>query len=68
MGRIEVVGFMELSEVIEKAPALRAALLKWWEDNGRHWIPWKLRPDGSRPDPGEPLCAFSTWSAEAKRK
>lgn len=43
---------------------MRASLLQWWEAHGRHWVPWKLRPDGSRPDPGEPLCALSTWVAE----
>ena len=48
----------------ENAPALRAALLEWWEANGRHWIPWKLKPDGTRPSPGEPLCVLSTWTAE----
>jgi A/G-specific adenine glycosylase len=50
--------------VAENAPDLRAALLDWWEEHGRHWIPWKLRADGSQPEPGESLCALSTWIAE----
>ncbi|MCP9892140.1 8-oxo-dGTP diphosphatase MutT [Cyanobium sp. Aljojuca 7D2] len=50
--------------VVENAPALRDALLIWWRGNGRHAIPWKLRPDGERPADGEPLCALSTWIAE----
>ena len=50
--------------VVENAPALRLALLDWWEANGRHWIPWKLRPDGTAPEPGEPLCVLSVWIAE----
>ena len=48
----------------ERAPVLREALLAWWEINGRHWIPWKLRPDGSRPGPGHELCALRVWVAE----
>jgi A/G-specific adenine glycosylase len=54
--------------VVENAPALRDALLIWWEGNGRHAIPWKLRPDGSRPADGEPLCALSAWIAEVKKR
>ncbi len=52
------------AQILERAPALRDALLTWWEVNGRHWIPWKLRPDGSRADPTEELCALRTWVAE----
>jgi A/G-specific adenine glycosylase len=48
----------------ERAPELRRRLLAWWEVHGRHWIPWKLRPDGSRPGPGQELCALSVWVAE----
>ncbi len=43
---------------------LRDSLLDWWESNGRHDIPWKLRPDGSRPRSGEPLDPFGVWVAE----
>ncbi|MFM1812013.1 MAG: hypothetical protein RLZZ336_951 [Cyanobacteriota bacterium] len=45
-------------------PVLRTALLTWWQANGRHWIPWKLRPDGSPPEAGEPLDPWPIWSAE----
>ena len=55
---------IELSVVAENASDLRAALLDWWEEHGRHWLPWKLRADGSQPEPGESLCALSTWIAE----
>ncbi|KAF0653442.1 adenine glycosylase [Cyanobium sp. Copco_Reservoir_LC18] len=44
--------------------ALRQGLLHWWESNGRHHIPWKLHPDGSRPGPGQPLPAYGIWVAE----
>lgn len=47
--------------------ALRRELLAWWDVDGRHTIPWKLRPDGSRPGPGEPLDPFGVWVAEATR-
>jgi A/G-specific adenine glycosylase len=43
---------------------LRDSLLDWWEDHGRHDIPWKRHPDGSRPGPGEPLDPFGVWVAE----
>ncbi len=44
--------------------SLRFNLLAWWEANGRHALPWKLRPDGSIPGPGEPLDPFGVWVAE----
>jgi len=47
-----------------EAPDLRAALLAWWQTHGRHWIPWKLRPDCSPPQAGEPLDPWPIWSAE----
>ncbi|MFM9110350.1 MAG: A/G-specific adenine glycosylase, partial [Prochlorococcaceae cyanobacterium] len=50
--------------IAERAPALRLALLEWWEREGRQGIPWKLRPEGRRPAAGEPLCALRTWVAE----
>lgn len=52
--------------MVEPGPVepLRDSLLDWWESNGRHDIPWKLRPDGSRPGPGEPLDPFGVWVAE----
>ena len=43
---------------------LRSALLGWWQHNGRHTIPWKLRPVGERPDGGDLLDPYGTWVAE----
>ncbi|WP_398331349.1 A/G-specific adenine glycosylase [Vulcanococcus sp.] len=43
---------------------LRSALLDWWQHNGRHTIPWKLRPAGERPDGGDLLDPYGTWVAE----
>jgi adenine-specific DNA glycosylase len=48
-------------------PELRQLLLRWWESHGRHSIPWKLRPDGLRPVPGEPLDPYGIWVAEMMR-
>ncbi len=43
---------------------LRALLLTWWQEHGRHTIPWKLRSDGDLPEPGEALDPFAIWCAE----
>lgn len=48
----------------EQILALRRGLLHWWEGNGRHWIPWKLRGDGARPRSGEALDPYPVWVAE----
>jgi A/G-specific adenine glycosylase len=48
----------------ELAPELRQLLLSWWQEHGRHTIPWKLQPDGRLPEPGEPLDPFAIWVAE----
>jgi A/G-specific adenine glycosylase len=47
-----------------RATELRLLLLAWWEVHGRHAIPWKLRPDGSRPADGEAIDPFAIWCAE----
>lgn len=44
--------------------ALRQSLLDWWQQNGRHAIPWKLRPDGSLPVDGEELNPYAIYVAE----
>ena len=46
------------------APALREALLSWWESHGRHDIPWKRSPEGQRPRNGETLDPYGIWVAE----
>jgi len=43
---------------------LRSDLLSWWQANGRHWIPWKLRPDGHAPSAGEVLDPWPILVAE----
>ena len=39
-------------------------LLEWFRENGRHWIPWKLKSDGSIPDSGESISPYEIWIAE----
>ncbi|MDM7936630.1 MAG: 8-oxo-dGTP diphosphatase MutT [Cyanobium sp. CZS 48M] len=43
---------------------LRRDLLTWRSLHGRQDIPWTLRPDGSEPQPGEPLGVYRVWIAE----
>jgi len=43
---------------------LRQPLLRWWQEHGRHTIPWKLRPNGSLPAADEPLDPYPIWIAE----
>tara|TARA_B100000214_G_scaffold373544_1_gene354093 strand:+ start:792 stop:1931 length:1140 start_codon:yes stop_codon:yes gene_type:complete len=39
-------------------------LLEWFIENGRHWIPWKLKQDGTIPQPGESISPYKIWIAE----
>ena len=43
---------------------IQNSLLKWFLGNGRHWIPWKLKPDGSIPQKGETISPYKIWIAE----
>ncbi len=45
-------------------PALRRQLLDWWEQYGRHTIPWKRRSDGRPPADGEGLDPYGVLVAE----
>ena len=54
----------DLSGLRSDAPKLRHQLLAWWELHGRHAIPWKLRPDGSRPADGEAIDPYGVLIAE----
>ncbi|QVL53054.1 MAG: 8-oxo-dGTP diphosphatase MutT [Cyanobium sp. M30B3] len=53
-----------LSGLGADAPELRRQLQTWWELHGRHAIPWKLRPDGSRPADGEAIDPYGVLVAE----
>jgi A/G-specific adenine glycosylase len=43
---------------------LRPQLLRWWQEHGRHDIPWKKAPRGSLPSPDEQLDPYPIWVAE----
>jgi hypothetical protein len=55
---------VDLPPLPSDAPALRRQLLAWWDINGRHAIPWKLLPDGSRPADGEAIDPYGALVAE----
>ena len=38
--------------------------MEWFRNDGRHWIPWKLKRDGSIPKPGESISPYQIWIAE----
>ena len=44
--------------------ALRAGLLDWWADHGRHGIPWKLYADQQPVACGVALDPYPIWVAE----
>ena len=46
------------------APVMRQQLLAWWEQHGRHAIPWKQGAAGGRPLSGEELDPYPIWVAE----
>ncbi|MEB3331634.1 MAG: 8-oxo-dGTP diphosphatase MutT [Synechococcaceae cyanobacterium] len=54
----------DLSGLSADAPELRIRLLAWWQQHGRHAIPWKLGPDGRPQADGEALDPFGVFVAE----
>ena len=51
-------------EIIDSLQDIQNSLLKWFKVNGRYWIPWKLKKDGSIPTAGESLSPYKIWIAE----
>ena len=47
-----------------KINAMQRSLLVWFQANGRHEIPWKLKSDGTKPKDGEFLNPYGIWIAE----
>ena len=43
---------------------LREPLLIWWQQHGRHTIPWKLCAGGIPPRPADQLDPYPIWTAE----
>lgn len=57
----------DLGALNAEIPKLRRLLLAWWQEHGRHTIPWKRRADGRPATDGEPLDPFAIWIAEVMR-
>ena len=51
-------------ENINSVNEIQKNLLIWFSLNGRHWIPWKLKSDGSLPQSGEFISPYGVWIAE----
>ena len=51
-------------DIIDSAQDIQNILLEWYRVNGRHWIPWKLKKDGSIPKSGEMISPYEIWIAE----
>jgi len=51
-------------DIIESSQDIQNSLLEWFSENGRNWIPWKLKKDGSIPKSGEILSPYGIWIAE----
>ena len=50
--------------IIDSPRNIQNLLLEWFRTNGRYWIPWKLKKDGSIPQSGESLSPYGIWVAE----
>ena len=50
--------------IIKSVNEIQDNLLKWFHLNGRYWIPWKLKSDGSLPRSGEFISPYGVWIAE----
>ena len=51
-------------DIFDSPQDIQNKLLEWFMTNGRHWIPWKLKRDGSIPKSGESISPYEIWIAE----
>ena len=51
-------------DIIDSPQDIQNSLLEWFRVNGRYWIPWKLKKDGSIPQLGESISPYGIWIAE----
>ena len=51
-------------DLVDSPKDIQKALMEWFRENGRHWIPWKLKKDGSIPKSGESISPYEIWIAE----
>ena len=50
--------------IFDSPQNIQNSLLEWFRTNGRYWIPWKLKKDGSIPHSGESISPYQIWIAE----
>jgi A/G-specific adenine glycosylase len=50
--------------IFDSPQDIQNSLLEWFRGNGRYWIPWKLKKDGSVPRSGESISPYGIWIAE----
>ena len=50
--------------IFDSPQDIQNSLLEWFRENGRYWIPWKLKKDGSVPLSGESISPYGIWIAE----
>ena len=50
--------------IFDSPQDIQNSLLEWFRKNGRYWIPWKLKKDGSVPRSGESISPYGIWIAE----
>ena len=50
--------------IFDSPQDIQNSLLEWFRENGRYWIPWKLKKDGSVPRAGESISPYGIWIAE----
>ena len=50
--------------VINSPQDIQNNFLDLFRKNGRHWIPWKLKKDGSVRKSGEIISPYKIWIAE----
>ena len=51
-------------DIVDSPLDIQNKIFVWFKANGRHWIPWKLKRDGSIPKPGEIISSYEIWIAE----
>ncbi len=50
--------------IFDSPQDMQNSVLEWFGANGRYWIPWKLKRDGSVPRLGESISPYGIWIAE----
>ncbi len=55
---------MHVYDITDSVDEIQNNILKWFQNNGRHWVPWKLTKDGSLVRSGEIISPYGIWIAE----